>query len=145
MPVTLPFFNTLKADDRIWDVEFKRGGRVVATPRHRNTRIVFDGVKTPTYRDVTMLRFIPPTDGNKRPDEIKPELEAPYEGELPPLLSHVETIPKTLVASGNLEVLASLKKERADLEAEIAAMTERAKVCRARIEKLHQAIAVLSS
>ncbi len=134
-----PFRNNLQKNDRVFDTESRRQGKVYRTPRDeqsRMTSIVFDGTHSPRYVDVMQLRFMP--------DGRTPEDVAPIDGE-PPAVGKavVSSAPAPRAPSGS-DPKDILVAEREKAVAEMAEITATYKGLQKKVERLNVAIEALT-
>ncbi len=134
--MSTPFRNNLEKNDRVFDTESKRQGKVARTPRDEQARmvaVVFDGTTTARYVDVMQLRLMP--------DGRTPEEFPPVNGS-PPTIE--ETEHKSSDSPEPPDALAALRDELGRNNHEMTGMNARFKLLREKNDRIERAIAALT-
>lgn len=134
MPTT-PYQNNLALNDRVFDTESKRQGKVARMPREtsRSVSVLFDGTTNPRYLDIMQLRLMP--DG-RTPEDVPPCDGVPAD----------VAEPRTEIrVVGNGDLLTAARQERTRNADEMAACDKRFRFLKDQNERLDRAIAVLTA
>lgn len=123
------FSNNLRVGDTVLDTDSRRQGEVVETSEHkRNIRVKFPGGVNARRLDVMKVRLV--VDGN--PEDV------------PPVTGEPPTAAVARQDAATHGALGALKAERAELSSRMDRMNKEFAAMRTRIDKIDNAIVMLS-